>query len=540
MKWFAKLCRKMANDEPNPFYLAAYLRDSGGEEQDLSLDQQEIAVRRWCAERGFVLVRIFRDEARPGSSAIGREGFQRMMEHFRSEGCQEAGIVIWKYSRFARDIDDAQFYRADLRRRGYRVISINDTIPDGPEGRFFEAAIDWMNQRFLEDLSSDVRRGLRHLVETYGAIPGKPPRGFKREAVHLGQRRDGSSHTVHRWIIDPETAPIVQRAFELRAHGASLAQINAELHLFGSLNSYLTFFTNRLYIGELRFGELVIPDYCQPLVDPQTWEAVQRRIRSHAAHANLKNGQHPRRAASPYLLSGLAHCARCGAPLYGHSAFQRNGSSYQSYACTRAKRRRDCDAPKIPRAALEKIILNELGNYILTPAMLQELQSLEQHSAQDRQAEIDRQTKILRSELGSLRRKIANITHLAEEGQATRALIQRQAQLETDEADLLARLEQLTQDRPDPAPPMTFEEITAMSTQLIDQLKQKDPAQIRPILQGLIHRITVERDGKMLRGLIEFYLPKRAPPDTVSISRAPVGAPIHRHSFQSQYNRLSS
>ena len=97
-----------------------------------------------------------------------------MIRHFRSGEAKEKGLVIWKYSRFSRDVDDSAFYRADLRRMGYLIHSLNDNIPEGPEGRFFEAAIDWMNQRFLEDLSTDVKRGLHHLVQTYGCVPGTP------------------------------------------------------------------------------------------------------------------------------------------------------------------------------------------------------------------------------------------------------------------------------------------------------------------------------------------------------------------------------
>ena len=40
----------------------------------------------------------------------------------------EEGLVVWKMSRFAREILDAQFFRADLRRRGYKVISVNDPV----------------------------------------------------------------------------------------------------------------------------------------------------------------------------------------------------------------------------------------------------------------------------------------------------------------------------------------------------------------------------------------------------------------------------
>ena len=190
-----------------------------------------------------------------------------MMHHFR-DGAPEAGLVIWSYSRFARDFDDAQFYRADIRRRGYLFHSLNDEVPDGPMGRLFEAVIDWKNEQFLEDLSRDVKRGLSDLVRTHGALPGTPPRGFKREPVQIGARRDGRPHIVHRWVPDPELVPMVQQAFALRAAGASLNEIHQTTALYNSLNSYTTFFSNRLYIGILEFGDLTIENYCEPAHRP--------------------------------------------------------------------------------------------------------------------------------------------------------------------------------------------------------------------------------------------------------------------------------
>lgn len=198
---------------------AAYLRDSGGERQELSTAQQEGEIRTWCDRRGLLLTTIFRDEARPGSSTVSRQAFQDCIYHFRQPDCPEAGLVIWSFSRFARDIDDAQFFRADLRRRGFTVVSITDDIPEGPMGRLFEAVIDWKNEQFLEDLSRDVKRGLRDLVQQYGAVPGTPPRGFIRQPVVIGRRRDGRERIAHRWIPDPELTPSIRRAFELKAAG---------------------------------------------------------------------------------------------------------------------------------------------------------------------------------------------------------------------------------------------------------------------------------------------------------------------------------
>ena len=97
-----------------------------------------------------------------------------LIAHFRDPNCQEAGIIVWKFSRFARDI-----------RRGFEFYSLNDPVPSGLDGRFFEAAIDWMNQRFLDDLWSDVKCGLRHLVKGYGWKPRTPPRFLRVKSQFL-------------------------------------------------------------------------------------------------------------------------------------------------------------------------------------------------------------------------------------------------------------------------------------------------------------------------------------------------------------------
>jgi DNA invertase Pin-like site-specific DNA recombinase len=257
--------------------VCAYLRDSGGMDQDLSIDQQESEVRAWCANNGLILSNIFRDVAISGSSTISRQGFLEMINHFHGN-CPERGLVIWRFSRFARDVDDAQFFKADLRRRGYEIYSIKDQIPDGSTGRLLEAVLDWANERFLEDLSADVRRGQQHLFTQYGALGGYPPPGFVREPFEIGTRRDGRPHMVARWIPDPDPdiRAIIRLAWQMRADGATGADVDRQTHLYQTVRGYYRFFCNALYKGELRFSDHIFPHYCEPIVDEVTWHRVQR------------------------------------------------------------------------------------------------------------------------------------------------------------------------------------------------------------------------------------------------------------------------
>ncbi len=531
--------------------LAAYLRDSGGERQELSIAQQEDAIRLWCNENGHILTHVFKDEARPGSSVVGRAGFQEMMHHFRSSvpgspgidkpDCQETGLVIWNFQRFARDIDDAQFHRADLRRRGYVLYSLNDEIPDGPMGRLFEAAIDWKNEQFLIDLSIDVKRGLRSLVERYGAVPGTPPRGFIRQPVDIGERRDGRPHQVHRWAPDPDLAPLVRQAFEMRLAGKSLHEINQATRLYKGLNCFTTFFSNPLYKGELYFGDLAILDYCEPIVDPALWEAVQAIVKRHAAHQNLRANDidHPRRHASSYLLSGLVFCGRCGSPLFGLNSRQRDGSYHHRYACTRAKRNRDCDAISIPRRFLDQLILDTLKGYVLIPEVLQSLQ--EQALASDAldMDGLELKRKEENRHLAGLRRQIGRVADAIAESGHSRALLDKLAGLEAEEAEIMSNLVQIERQLSARIPSLDHQDLSDISGILLDRLASSDIGVTRTALRGLVERIVVERDGDQVLGQITYYFPpelqNKSPPedDTISMSsfQPPLGAPVRRHRF---------
>lgn len=529
---------------PLPFQpgdcVAAYFRDSGGDEQELSIPQQERFFLEWCKQNHLQSGEIFKDSAKPGSSVVGREDFLRMIRYFRSGEAKEKGLVIWKYSRFSRDVDDAAFYRADLRRLGYVIHSLNDNIPDGPEGRFFEAAIDWMNQRFLEDLSTDVKRGLRDLVQIYHCVPGTPPRGFKREPVQIGTRRDGSPHIGNKWIPDPELIPRVKQAFEMRAAGSSLYQIHKATHLYGSINSYRTFFTNPLYIGILEFGDLVIQDYCPPVISIEIWDAVQKRITAHA-QARFKE-QHPKRVNSVYLLSGLLYCAICGAPMNGNTVTRPNiNGRDEAYRCSRSKRRADCTAGRISSRFLEDAVITSLKEEILLPDNLVAIHAVAA-SAQS-EGEDQRKERLIsnQAERKKLSAQIANITKAIADKGHSQALLESLTALESKRAELQAEHDQL-QIPFEPVPALTEEQIKVLAENMVYQLTEHAThEERRQVLRTFIHKVIVERDGNTLRGMITYYYPPSgtAPPFDLAPAEVimlpthplPVGAPRYRQTF---------
>lgn len=523
-----------------------YLRDSGHEDQELSIEQQESALRKWALEHNLVITRIYKDEAKRGSSVVKRDELQAMMYAFRHE-CSERGVVVWKYNRFARSVDNAQFFRAEIRTLGYIFYSLNDKVPDGAMGRLFEAAIDFKDEQYLEDLSLDVKRGLRNLVERYGCVPGSAPRGFLREPVTIGLRRDGTPHTAHKWVPDPHFIPRVKRAFEMRARRRSLGEIHKETKLYSGINSYSTFFANPIYKGTLEFADLVIENYCEPMVSAELWNQVQI-VQNHYArrkHVSTESMDHPRRARSRFLLSGIGRCAHCGSPLFGRSSPQKSGKSYDSYFCTRAYRKRDCTKARIPRETVENAVKTTITSVVLKPENL--IAAYEQLKSDSSKQLVEQTEKRLdlKTRLASVRKKITNLMEILEDlGKQAKAPAKRLKELEMDEADLENQLAELEASAIEPVPEIPPDVLAYTAVHFAQAFAAADLDTQRLLLRLIVDHVEVRRENKMLYGVMYYYyppipIPKAHGPavvDDVSIFLTPSGPPLYRHILKVEFH----
>jgi site-specific DNA recombinase len=480
---------ELSNPFPHGSKIIAYLRDSGGPEQDLSVIQQEEYVQDWADRHGLRLIRSFRDEARKGSSDIPRDGFLDMIAHFRN-GAEETGIVIWKWSRFARSVDDSQFYRADLRRRGFIIHSLKDEIPEGPNGRLFEAAIDWMNERFLEDLSTDIRRALQRNLQKYGAVGGSIPIGFRAVEIDLGRRRDGTPHIVHRREPDPAMIDTIRLAWKMRADGATYSQIEKATGLFTKDASWYRFFTNTIYIGELHYGSEVIKDYCEPIIDRSTWDAV--RAVSEARKPKHLTGNHPRRVASRSMLSGIIFCQQCGRRMSVTRV-----ASWNYYICARRAKDGTCHARRIPMKVIDEAITKEASDHILDIENLLSVQARLRENIGHEQVHNEQQRIRLSRDLDAVTREINNLMAAIRSYGHSPALLNELARSEKSSADLHKKLSNL-HSQPEPA----YHDSASLAELAADlQRRLADPQERKAVIQRIFTRIVVTRTDNKVIGI---------------------------------------
>jgi site-specific DNA recombinase len=398
-----------------------YLRHSPGDNQ--TIDSQVAGMKAWCAENGWFIERMFIDEAIEGSRE-DREQFQLMMSLARQEPRPVDGIVLWAFSRFARNQLDAQFYKADLRKRGYVILSKIDDVPSNEMAPIYEAFIDWKNQRFLDDLSADVRRGQAFIVEQGFWPGGKPPIGFIVVSEEIGQRRNGEARLGHRLQHDPAAADRVALAWRLKLEGnASLQEIHEATQLYSKREHYSDFFRNLLYAGIFVYHGSRYPAqweegarFCAPYITLDEFLTVTKE-----RAARTRTTISPRRLASPYLLTGLLRCGLCAArgedvPMNGHQQHPRFPMT-RCYRCARKLHERSsrCAMPKTPTWLVDEAVCTDLLERVLTVEYVANCLRTAEASMVSSQAEVDQRIQAAEAELKEQKARLTRLLTVIEQ-----------------------------------------------------------------------------------------------------------------------------
>ena len=357
-----------------PTRVAIYARCSDAKQADkeLSIPAQVEACREHAVRHGWVVVGVFEDAGISGRTD-DREAFQRMM------GCSAEVppafdvVLVWKLSRFARNLEHSVGYANLLQRRGVRLESMHERIDDTPQGRLMQNVFASFDQFYSENLSQDTKRGMYRK-----AREGKWPGG----SVPYGYTLTGPNKN-RRMAPDPDEAPLIRRMFDEAGRGRGAATMARAWNREGlrtrrgkkwSTQTVLHMLRNRAYLGELRFGRdaqgepaVVVPAAFPALVLPAVFQRVAERLKERGSPRTS-----PRRLGSPYLLSGLIRCGHCGAAFVGHPA---KSGRVHYYGCqTKLKcGARECEAKLLNRDQLERAVTAHLSTHVLNAAHLRSL-----------------------------------------------------------------------------------------------------------------------------------------------------------------------
>ena len=104
---------------------AAYLRVSTEAQDEYSLDSQLKLIREYANKNDYIVPDelVFVDDGISGRTVRKRTALQTMIARAKEKDRQFEAILLWKFSRFARNQEESIVYKTALRKLGVSVVS---------------------------------------------------------------------------------------------------------------------------------------------------------------------------------------------------------------------------------------------------------------------------------------------------------------------------------------------------------------------------------------------------------------------------------
>ena len=432
-----------------------YARYSSDNQREESIEGQLRECKEYADQNGITVVRTYIDRAL-SAKTDSRPQFQQMI-HDSATHTFEA-VLVWKLDRFSRNRYDSAHYKRILKNNRVHVVSVTEPISNTPEGIMLESLLEGMAEYYSAELAEKVSRGHKE-----NALKAK----FNGGPVPLGYRIDSEHH----YQIDPNTAPVVQEAFHRYAAGESIRSIIESLNARGirnsrgnpfTKNSFQTLLKNRRYLGEYRYKDTVIPDAIPAIIDPDCFDAVQRRCEIHRqAPAHNKADIH-------YLLTTKLFCGKCGTMMAGESGRSHTGTVHCYYKCGTRKRsgKEACSLKPVRKEPLEQFVVQTALEKVLNDRVIDLLAD----KLLEYQSKENTRLPVLQAELKEVKRRIHNLVTAIEQGILTPSTKARMEELEQQREALETSILQEQIEKP----PITREQILFW----FDQFRHGDPADI--------------------------------------------------------------
>ena len=196
-------------------------------EHGFGLDAQEAAIRKYCEDNDFELVKIFEDRGISGTETVESDGDELISKR---DGLVELisnlnginTIVVMNTSRLWRSDIAKVLIRREIEKKGGDIISIEQPS----------------YSIYAKDHADMLINGMIELLDSYERlnISIKLAKGRTTKATK-GLKPNGKQPFGYRWavnrketLLDRRKVTIVRKIFELKAAGVSYSQICTELN----------------------------------------------------------------------------------------------------------------------------------------------------------------------------------------------------------------------------------------------------------------------------------------------------------------------
>ena len=302
----------------------AYIRVSDESQDEFSPTSQLKKIREYASKEGYIIPEeyVFYDDGISGRDVKKRDDFNKMIAMAQDKTHPFESIFVWKFSRFARNQEQAIIFKNLLKKCGVSVVSVSEPIPDGHFGSLIERIIEWMDEFYSSRLSEEVVRGFDEKISR-GEPISNAPFGYYMEDK--------------KWLIDENESAIVREVFQRFVDGEGMRTIAVDLGDRGVRtkqgnspdNRFVDYMLNNpAYIGMVRKsasgtrsvskrdyrndGITFAKGLHEPIVSMELWDEAQKRVKE----LKVRYQKYAKKdQAIDYMVKGLVRCSSCGGTL---------------------------------------------------------------------------------------------------------------------------------------------------------------------------------------------------------------------------------
>ena len=261
--------------------------------EGFSLPEQEKRLRAMCEYKDYKIYKIYKDAGISAKTGNYRPAFEELKQDIRDKKCNT--IVVLKLDRLTRSVYDWENILKFLEENEAYLDCANDDInTTNANGKMISRILTSVSQQEIERTSERTRMGLDGAVAN-GHLT-KVPFGYMRDINGIDKKKV---------IINPETAPIVRRMFDLYLNGDSCQEIANKLN-----NEYQTLekpfkrrtietmVHNETYAGMHRYHKRleelgtgtsqILSTAVEPIIDLETFKKVKVRNEQSQIHQQKK------------------------------------------------------------------------------------------------------------------------------------------------------------------------------------------------------------------------------------------------------------
>lgn len=473
--------------------VAVYIRYSSENQRDgYSVEYQLDECMKYINENNMIFIKAYVDEAVSGKSTDNRNSFFEMINDVK-RGDYDA-VVVYKYSRFARNLVEATLYRQQIEKAGAQLISAMERIDDStPEGRMMRNIIMVMDEYYSDNLATFVRSA-QYLAAKNGKIMGAiAPLGLK-------YNDEGT------YDINEEEAPAIRLIFKMFADGASQAAILRQLDALGyktrngipyKASTLSGLLTNEKYIGrysiELEGYEKIVHENAfDALIDMNTWHRVQERLEKKKAEKEAK----PRMKKRSYPLTGKIVCKHCHHPYIGSAKGGIHKGvrvDYNYYVCKGKDDKRICKNKNIRKEKLEGYVFEQIRKNLLNENAIEKIAVETYNILTTDKAPTEADLKTLRAEKKKIEAKLEKMLDSFIDGDLPKSVLQKKSASLTEQVNAIDK--QITRIEIAQSSVVTLDKVRAHLKALMYNLESGDLDLQKAVVDQTVHKIYISEDS---------------------------------------------